>query len=306
MIAPASHFRVGTRSSALARVQSGTVREHLAELHRGTTFAEVLVTTGGDRDATTPLPHIGGDGVFTDALEHALRAGEIDLAVHSLKDVPIKQASDLTIAAIGPREDARDALIARRGWTLATLPRGARVGTCSVRRTAQLLGRRPDLEILPLRGNVDTRVRQLQSGAFDAIVLAVAGLHRLGLHSVITEYLSLEQMLPAPGQGALAIQCRTDDGAARALLASLDDPEVRGATDAERGVLEGLGGGCSAPVACHAVVDGGRITVRAIVTSLDGRVVVRAEGEGPVHDGRGIGLAVAEIARARGASPLVR
>lgn len=300
-----THYRLGTRASTLARTQSAMVRERLQAMCPAATFGEVLVTTGGDADRTTPLTRIGGEGVFTDALEHALREGEIDFAVHSLKDIPIHNGPDLVLAAIGAREDARDALVAQNGWTVASLPEGARVGTCSVRRTAQLRALRPDLEILPLRGNVDTRVRRVQSGAFDAIVLAVAGLHRLGMQSVITEYLSFEQMLPAPGQGALAIQCRANDADTQALLAPLDEQAVRGATDAERGVLEGLGGGCSAPVASHAEVHGTDLVVQAVVASADGRTIVRAEGSGAVTDGRQLGLSVAGLARARGAGALI-
>jgi hydroxymethylbilane synthase len=281
------------------------VRARLEALHPGATFTECLVTTDGDRDQATPLQAIGGQGVFTSALERALRAGEIDFAVHSLKDLPIEQSGDLSLAAIGSREDARDALVSRNKWTLASLPKGARVGTCSTRRSAQLKAIRPDFTLLPLRGNVDTRVRQVESGAFDAIVLAAAGLHRLGLHHVITQYLSLDEMLPAPGQGALAVQCRADDVRTCAIIAPLDEAAVRGATDAERGVLEGLGGGCSAPVAAYAETLDGGLSLRAVVASHDGQTMVRVDARGALANARALGLALAAQARAQGAGALI-
>jgi hydroxymethylbilane synthase len=209
--------------------------------------------------------------VFTQELEQALREGAIDLAVHSLKDVPVEPSPGLTLAAVGMREDPREVWISAKGWTLATLPAGAKVGTCSTRRAAQLLVHRPDLQLAPLRGNVDTRVAKAQAGEFDAIVIAAAGVHRLGLSSAITEYLPLEIMLPAPGQGALAVQCRGDDSAMLELLRGLEETEVRAATDAERGFLEGLGGGCAAPIAAFGEVVGGRLHLRCLVLSLDGR-----------------------------------
>lgn len=288
----------------LARAQTGAVRARLEMLNPGASFVEVLVSTQGDRDTTTPLQSIGGAGVFTDALENALFAGEIDLAIHSLKDVPIESTPGLILAAIGSREDARDVLVAANGWTLETLPMGARVGTCSVRRSAQLQAARPDLTLLPLRGNIDTRVRQVATGAFDAIVLAAAGLHRLGMHSVITEYLELEQMLPAPGQGALAIQCRAEDHVTQAAIAPLDEPAVHQATDAERGVLEGFGGGYSAPIGAYAETRDNRLVVRAVICSPDGSAAVRVEGSGMVSEGRALGLTVAARAQAQGAELL--
>jgi hydroxymethylbilane synthase len=302
---PHRTFRLGTRASKLARTQSATVRAWLERLNAHDAFVEVLLNSAGDLDPTTPLPQIGGEGLFTSALEHALHANEIDLAVHSLKDVPIKQPESLTLAAIALREDPRDVLIAQHDWTLATLPRGARVGTCSHRRSAQLLAIRPDVAILPLRGNVDTRVRQLRSGAFDAIVLAAAGVHRIGLREMISEYLPLEQMLPAPAQGALTVQCRTDDPIARAAIALLDEPAVRAATAAERGFLEGLGGGCTAPIAAYAEAEGAALRLHASVASLDGTTILRFEGSGSHTDGRAIGLDLAARALAEGAGALL-
>ncbi|MBA2290817.1 MAG: hydroxymethylbilane synthase [Gemmatimonadales bacterium] len=297
-------YRVGTRASALARLQTGAVRARLEALHPGTSFVEVLVSTQGDRDTTTPLQAIGAPDLFTDALEGALSAGEIDLAVHSLKDVPLKAADGLILGAIGLREDARDVLVASNGWTLPSLPQGARVGTCSMRRSAQLKAVRPDLTLPPLRGNIDTRVRQVADGTFDAIVLAAAGLHRLGMHSVISQYLELEQMLPAPGQGALAIQCRADDHDTQSAIAPLDDQTVRQATAAERAVIEGIGG-YSAPVGAYAGIEGDSLVVRAAIYASDGRSAVRVQGSGNASDGRALGLTVAARAIALGAASLL-
>jgi hydroxymethylbilane synthase len=300
---------VGTRASRLARWQTEAVIAALRALHPGVRWVTSVVSTAGDRDETTPLPEIGGKGVFTDALEAGLRSGEIDIAVHSLKDVPVEESPGLVLGAVGRRADARDVLIARDGWTLKTLPPGARVGTCSTRRSAQLLAVRPDVELAPLRGNVDTRVRLALNGKFDAILVAAAGVLRLGLGDAISDYLPLDLVLPAPGQGALAVQCRADDATTRGLLAGLDEPDVRAATDAERAFLEGLGGGCAAPIAAHAVVSRrGRtswVEMRGMVASLDGRRMVRVNGAGPASGARLLGLHLAAGARARGAEALL-
>ncbi len=301
-------IRLGTRSSALARHQSERVAARLGAA-TGTACEIVPITTAGDLDTTTPLPDIGGKGVFTEALEQALRAGAIDAAVHSLKDVPVERASGLCLAAIGMREDPRDVLIARERWTLATLPAGATVGTCSTRRSAQLLAARADLAMVALRGNVDTRVQQAQRGEYDAIVIAAAGVIRLGLAGAIREYLPLAVVLPAPGQGALAIQCREDDGLTRGALAALDEPMVRAAVEAERAFLEGLGGGCAAPIAAHARVESPagapRVALRGLVASLTGSQVVRVEGDAPAADARTLGLSLAATASRAGAAELI-
>ncbi len=266
---------------------------------------EVIITSDGDRDTTTPLPALGGHGVFTDALERELLTGAIDFAVHSLKDLPVRMTPGLTIAAIGFRQDARDVLVSAAGWHLATLPIGARVGTCSVRRTAQLLALRLDLTILPLRGNLDRRLARAEAGEYDAIVLAAAGLVRLGLAHNISEWLPLDRFLPAPGQGALAVQCRTDDSPTLELLATLDIPATRAATDAERSFLEGLGGGCLAPIAAHASVSHQTITLAGLVAASDGSRVVRVNASGDVRDGRGVGFRLADEARRRGVLELL-
>jgi hydroxymethylbilane synthase len=300
-----SAIRLGTRASRLARIQTDLVRKALTRLDPTIAFRSVEITTEGDRDLRTPLPEIGGKGVFTQELEQALREGAIDLAVHSLKDVPVEPSPGLTLAAVGMREDPREVWISAKGWTLATLPAGAKVGTCSTRRAAQLLVHRPDLQLASLRGNVDTRVSKAQAEEFDAIVIAAAGVHRLGLSSAITEYLPLEVMLPAPGQGALAVQCRADDAAVLELLRGLDERNVRAATDAERGFLEGLGGGCAAPIAAFGRADEGRIHLEGLVLSLDGQRQIRLVWEGPAADGRRVGLRLAAEARAKGAEALL-
>lgn len=298
-------LRAGTRSSDLARVQTRYVGGELARLTGVPPPHEVVIDTLGDRDSTTPLPSLGGRGVFTDALERALLAGEIDYAVHSLKDVPVDSTPGLILAAIGFREDARDVFVSCTGDVLDALPPASRVGTCSVRRSAQLLLHRPDLEIAPLRGNVDTRVRKVRNGEYDGIILAAAGLSRLGLAAASAHPLPFEIMLPAPGQGALAVQCRAGDAHTRALLARLDDATVREATSAERAFLEGLGGGCLAPIAAHAWIDNGTLTLEGFVAAPDGSTAVRVRRSGPETNGRETGLRLADVAVARGALELL-
>ncbi|HKI94350.1 MAG TPA: hydroxymethylbilane synthase [Gemmatimonadales bacterium] len=282
----AERLRSGTRASALARWQTARVAEALRE-RTGAATEEVLVSTEGDRDQVRPLPEIGGKGVFTEALEAALRAGTIDFAVHSLKDLPTEIADDLVVPAVFFRTDPRDVLIAAPGTTLTSLPPGAQVGTSSTRRAAQLRAVRPDLTLLPLRGNVDTRVRKVRLGAYDAVVIAAAGVLRLGLEDAIADYLPFDTMLPAPGQGALAVQCRAADEATRNVLASLDDLAVHVATDAERAFLDALGGGCAAPIAALAEPSpsqNGEFRLRGLVASEDGRELVRVDGHAPLED----------------------
>lgn len=296
---------VGTRASALARAQSRLVTRELARLTGRPLADEVVIVTEGDRDQATPLPVLAGRGVFTEALERALLAGEIDFAVHSLKDMPVDSTPGLAVGAVCFREDARDVLVVSAGRGLDDLMPGSIVGTCSVRRTAQLLHHRPDLTIRPLRGNVDTRLARLDRGEYDAIVLAAAGLRRLALAPPFVAPLSLALMLPAPGQGALAVQCRADDVATHRLLARIDDPLVRAATNAERAFLEGLGGGCLAPIAAHADVDGGSLVLDGLVASVDGVTVIRVTGSAPLSDGRDLGLRLAADAVASGALDLL-
>jgi hydroxymethylbilane synthase len=295
--------RAGTRGSRLARWQTARVAEAL--LASGLETEEVVIETVGDRLIDQPLPEIGGKGVFTEALERALRDEEIDFAVHSLKDLPVEPTDGITVGAVLMRADPGDALLSRSGHGLVDLPRGARIGTSSVRREAQLRATRPDLTIVPLRGNVDTRVDKLDRGDYDAIVLAIAGLDRLGLADRITERLGPDVMLPAPGQGALAVQCRTNDVAMGRALAAIDDPAVRAATTAERAFLAALGGGCSAPIAALGHVAGRALRLRGLVASPDGRRVVRVELTGAAADALGMGSELGRYARARGAAELL-
>ncbi len=309
-----STLTIGTRGSTLARWQAAWVQAQLQAAWPDLQCELRLFQTSGDKILDKPLPEIGGKGLFTEELENALRSGEIDLAVHSLKDLPIDNAAGLTLAAIGERDDPRDVLISRQYHTLAHLPRGARVGTSSLRRAAQLLAARPDLKILPLRGNVDTRLRKAMQGEYAAIVLAAAGVLRLGLASHIAEYLSFDVMLPAPGQGAVAVQCRADDVRTIDLLRPIDHAPTRSAVSAERAFLNGLGGGCSAPVAAYAeaAVSSQRsaissqpsiIRLTGLVASTDGQHVIRVSGEGA--DPGVLGNELARQALAQGAQELL-
>lgn len=302
---PPEPLRLGTRASALALWQTRFVRHRLESCHPGLQADEVVFRTQGDRDGTTPLPVMGGRGVFTDALEQALQDRRIDLAVHSLKDVPVEPTPGLVLAAICLRADPRDAVLSGSGWTLATLPEGAVIGTCSLRRSAQVLAIRPDLQLAPLRGNVDTRVRHASEGKYAAIILAAAGVRRLGLTRLITEYLAPDLMLPAPGQGALAIQCRADDARTLSLVAALEETAVRQETDAERAFLAGLGGGCTAPIAALGRVDAGVLHLRGLVASEDGGQVVRVEAAGVPSNASALGRSLAEEALRRGAGALL-
>ena len=245
-----------------------------------------------------PLPEIGGKGLFTQELEAELLSGRVHGAVHSLKDLPVASPDGLTIGAIPVRAEVRDVLISAQGHNLDTLPTGAVVGTSSLRRSAQLLAHRPDLRVESLRGNVDTRLRKAQAGQYDAILLAGAGVSRLGLEASVTQWLPLEVMLPAPGQGALAVQCRREDEDTLHLLGALDHLPTRLAVTAERAFLAGLGGGCALPVAAHACVEQGQIELTVTAASPDGKRVVRLTGSG--DDPLAVGAGLAEKALAQG------
>ncbi|HET9589142.1 MAG TPA: hydroxymethylbilane synthase [Anaerolineales bacterium] len=292
-----------TRPSALARWQTQWVMTALKNIHRGLACEEKVITTQGDKILDKPLPEIGGKGLFTQELEAELLSGSVHCAVHSLKDLPVENPAGLTIGAIPARAEVRDALISARGSTLSTLPIGASVGTSSLRRAAQILSLRPDLRTESLRGNVDTRLRKAMDGQYDAIILAGAGLTRLGLDQHITEWLPLDVMLPAPGQGALAVQCRAGDQISLDLLAALEDDSTRSAVTAERAFLSGLGGGCSVPVAAYATADQ-TIHLTGLVASPDGRLTIRVSGEG--NDPLSLGAELARQAIARGADEIVR
>jgi hydroxymethylbilane synthase len=278
----------------------------------GSTVELVGVTTEGDR-STGPLTESGGTGVFVTQLRTRLLDGSVDIVVHSLKDLPTQPAPDLEVAAVPPRADSRDALVARDGLTLSTLPSGASVGTGSPRRAAQLLAVRPDLDVRPLRGNVDTRVGRVgrtgQDG-LDAIVVAAAGLARLGRLDEATQLLGPDVMLPAPGQGALAIECRATDvepgGRLRDLLAPLNDPSSQAAVIAERALLAGLEAGCTAPVGAFAEVDGAlNLHLVAVVVSVDGVTAIRGSAKGAANDAEGIGRRLAADLLTRGAAALM-
>ena len=287
-----------TRPSALARWQTNHVIERLQHAWPGLTCSTEIIATQGDRVLDKPLPEIGGKGLFTYELEEALRAGRVDAAVHSLKDLPTENAPGLAVGAIPLRADLRDAWICPGGHTLHTLPEGAVVGTSSTRRRAQLLARRPDLNVQPIRGNVDTRLHKVQAGHYDAIILAVAGVTRLGLQAHVTFYLSLDDMLPAPGQGALAVQCRAADEKTLGFLRAVEDAPTRRAVTAERAFLETLGGGCSLPVGAHAYPKGDTLTLRGVVLSPGGerRIELACEGTDPIQ----VGVSLAQEALAQG------
>lgn len=296
-------LRVGTRGSPLALAQTDAVialvRAHAPKVE----CVSHRITTRGDVMRDVPLAAIGGRGVFADAIEDALLAGEIDFAVHSAKDLPSVTTSGLTIAAVPAREDARDVLVSNAG-VLHALPSDARVGTSSQRRACQLLAIRPDLDIRDLRGNVDTRLRKLDDGDYDAIVLAGAGLRRLGLTSRVTEWLPIDAMLPAPGQGALAIEARAGDTEVLDLLAPLNDPEAALALSAERAFLARLGTGCAAAVAAFGLVSSDRqITLQAMIGAPDGRLV-RGERTAPTDDAA-LGAALCDELLDRGGRALV-
>ncbi|GAA0230782.1 hydroxymethylbilane synthase [Cryptosporangium japonicum] len=302
-------LRLGTRASKLALAQSGDVAEALTEA-TGRAVELVHISTEGDRDRTTPLTQIGGTGVFVSALRDALLAGQIDIAVHSYKDLPTAPANGLTIAAVPVREDSRDALIARDGLTLDKLPPGARIGTGAPRRIAQILAARPDVQCVPIRGNVDTRLGKVTSGELDAVVLAVAGLARLGRADEITEALDPDVLVPAPAQGALAVECRSDDPDLVELLGSLEDAGARAEVIAERSLLAALEAGCSAPVAAWATYSATEFILRARVASLDGtKVLTEARTIAPhddLHtDAEAVGRQLAADLLAAGADTLM-
>ncbi len=301
-------LRVGTRASLLARTQSGHVADALAAA-LGREVVLVEVTTHGDV-STAPLATFGGVGVFVSALRDALLRGEVDVAVHSLKDLPTAPHDEIALAAVPPREDPRDAVVARDGLTLGELPAGARVGTGSPRRAAQLHALGLGFVVEGIRGNVDTRIRKVTDGEFDAVVLARAGIARLGRLDEVTEVLDPLQMLPAPGQGALAVECRAaDTDLVDAVRTAIDDPHTRAAVTAERTVLADLEAGCSAPVGALAEVaegdDGDELWIRAVALSPDGGLAVRRSATGTPGDATEVGHRLAKEMLTDGAGSLV-
>ncbi|MCC6381184.1 MAG: hydroxymethylbilane synthase [Dehalococcoidia bacterium] len=282
-------LRLGTRGSKLALAQAGLVADRLRATHPGLEVVLITVTTAGDRDQKSALAE--GVGWFTAALQEAIRQGEVDFAVHSYKDLPTRRPEGLVLAAVPLRDDPRDALVSRRGHTLRQLPAGAVVGTSSPRREAQLRATRPDLDVRPMRGNVDTRLAKVAAGEYDATVLALAGLRRLGCDDRATEVFAVHDFLPAPAQGALAVECRADDAPTRALLAAVDDPLVRRAVTAERSFLAAIDAGCSFPAAAYAEHFGTTLKLHALLAP--GGRIARSRTAGPAETAAALGRSLA-------------
>jgi len=299
-----SKIVVGTRGSVLAQWQTNHVIAALKQISPEIEIETRIIKTSGDKDQTRSLAEFGGLGVFTKEIENALLAHEIDFAVHSLKDLPTELGQSLMFAAITEREDARDCIVSRHGLGLMQLPRGVRIGTSSARRSAQVRALRPDAQIIQLRGNVDTRLRKAQTEEYDAIVIAAAGIIRLGRASEITEYLVLETFLPDPGQGALAIEIRADDPGLATLISRLDHAPTRAAVTAERAFLRALGGGCRMPVGTFAEMRGGQLYLDALIASDDGARITRGEIAGDALGAEELGMQLAARVRAIHESPL--
>ncbi len=294
-------LRIATRGSQLALWQAEHVRDRLRAIHPGLEVELVALKTTGDKLLDAPLAKIGGKGLFVKELEQAILEQRADVAVHSMKDVPVELPVGLHIACVLPREDPRDCFLARNGGGLAALPPGAILGTSSLRRRSQLRALRPDVELRDLRGNVNTRLAKLAGGEFDAIVLALAGLKRLGLDAGVTEKFATTDLLPAIGQGVIGVECRVGDARVEALLAPLLDTDARDAIAAERALNATLHGGCQVPIAGHATLDGERLHVRGLVASLDGRECIRAEAQGARTAAVALGTRVAQLLLERGA-----
>jgi len=299
-------LRIATRKSPLALWQARHVAELLRRLDPGTEVTLVEMTTAGDRFLAEPLSRIGGKGLFVKEIEQALLDRRADVAVHSLKDMTSELASGLCLAAVPAREDPRDALVSPSRATLSRVPRGATLGTSSLRRSCQLRERRPDLKVEVLRGNVQTRLQKVKETGMAGAVLALAGLRRLGLESEVSEVLEPEVSLPAVGQGALAIECRQDDADLREVLLELEDATTRIAITAERAFLARMQGGCTVPLAGYATVDAGQVHLRALVGRPDGTRVVRGEKSGPVSDGERLGRELGDELWARGGEEILR
>lgn len=299
-------IRIGTRGSKLALWQAGWVRQALIDLHPGLNIETIVITTQGDKILNVPLSQVGGKGLFVKEIEEALLDHRIDLAVHSMKDMPSEIPPGLGIAAVPRREDPRDVLISQNRVPLAQLPHGARIGTSSLRRTAQLRRLRPDFAILPLRGNLDTRLRKLAAGDFDAVVLAAAGVHRLDLGKEIAEYLSPEIMLPAVGQGALAIETRSADEGANTIVAPLNDPVTHGVVLGERAFLWRLEGGCQVPIAAHGALRDRGFTLTGLVADPSGKILLKDSGHGDLASSAEVGLRLAEKLLSLGAEAILK
>jgi hydroxymethylbilane synthase len=300
-----TQLRIGTRASLLAVTQSTWVKTQIEQTHPGTQVELVKITTKGDRILDVPLAKVGGKGLFVKEIEDALLAGEVDLAVHSMKDVPTELPEGLHIGIIPVRETPRDAFLSVRYASIAALPTGATVGTSSLRRKSQLMALRPDLTIVDLRGNIDTRLRKLDEGIFDAIILAGAGLHRLDKAERITTLLEPDQMLPAISQGALGIELRRDDAELLAGLQFLHHPATATAVAAERAFLLRLEGGCQVPIGAHASLSGDRISLSGLIAAVDGSLLFREQINGPAQDAAALGTILAETLLAKGGKAIL-
>lgn len=298
-------LKIATRKSALAMWQARHVQALLHETHADLVVELVPIVTQGDRILDQPLAEIGGKGLFLKELEQALLAGEADLAVHSMKDVPAEMAAGLVLEAVLPRANPYDALVSRNGEQLNDLAPASRVGTSSLRRQSQLLALRPDLEVRDLRGNVDTRLRKLKEGQYDAIILACAGLQRLGLGDRITQVLQPPEFLPASTQGIIGLQCREDDSGTRGLIQPLADPATMVVATAERTVARELGATCQVPLAVHAVLEDDVLRLAAIMGAPDGKELIRAEENAAAADAVGLGERVAAGLMERGAAKIM-
>jgi hydroxymethylbilane synthase len=299
-------LRIATRKSPLALWQAEHAAALLRARHPGLEVTIVPMTTRGDRILDVPLAKVGGKGLFVKELEQGLIAGNADIAVHSMKDVPVEQPAELHLPVVLAREDPSDAFVSLRYGQFADLPEGAIVGTSSLRRQVQVLERRPGLRIASLRGNVGTRLEKLDRGDYDAVLLASAGLKRLGLAGRIRESLPPEVLLPAIGQGAIGIECRRGDAVTEALIGVLDDPETHLRVRAERALNAGLAGGCQVPIAGYAVIDGGALVLRGLVGRPDGTRVVRGERSGLPAEAEALGAALAADLLARGAGEILQ
>ena len=296
---------IGSRGSQLALWQANWVKSQIEGRHDNVEVNIQIIKTSGDKIQDVPLAKIGGKGLFVKEIEEALIAKEIDIAVHSMKDVPMKLPRELQIAVVTERESPLDALISREGGKLNDLPRGATIGTSSLRRSSQLLNHRSDLKIEALRGNLDTRMRKLDEGQFDAILLAAAGLNRLGWENRITEWIPPEILLPAMGQGALGIETRRHDPDILQFICNMDHEETHSAVDAERAFVDILDGGCQVPIGTYATVTDGKINVRGLVASLDGKVIYKSEKAGLAHDAVRLGRTLGEDLLQMGAAKIL-
>jgi len=296
---------IGTRGSKLALWQAEWLRSALVKRFPGISVELSIIKTQGDKILDVPLAKLGGKGLFVKEIEEALREGRVDIAVHSMKDMPAEIPTGLVIGAVPEREIPTDVLVSRNGLTLMEIPAGGVIGTSSLRRAAQLRSLRPDLEVIPLRGNVETRIRKLETDQLAAVVLAAAGLKRLGLAHRITEHLAADRMLPAVGQGALCLEIRGVDPRIGPLVSALDHPATRTAVNGERAFLRRLEGGCQVPIAGYGRIEGSHFTLTGLVAAVDGSIVIKHSLSGPAASAERIGVELAEILLSRGADGIL-